>query len=183
MKNLFLILVLLLFTACASKKFYTLGEQLDVRPQTTQSEHLDVLTVTVPKYLKEHKIVRQITAYQIELIDEAHWLIPMEKKLTQMLIEYLEQSMNNPNVHLYPWEGSEQSSKRISLTIKRFIASNEEVHLKANYSIIKLNDNRTQTKTFETKVKSSKKIEEMIKAMEKAYLELLENIANTLNNK
>jgi uncharacterized lipoprotein YmbA len=184
MKKLLSILFLLLITGCGVKKFYTLGDNLNIHATTTYSETIDVVQVAVPKYLKEHKLVRQITAYQIELIDKAHWLIPMEKKLTQILIDYLQQSMNNPNVHLYPWDSNNKTKKRVSVDIKKFISSNDKVMLKANYKITDLLNNTSQIKRFETSVKSNNNTEEMMQAMEKAYLQLLENIKTTIiNNK
>jgi len=184
MKKLLPILFLLLLIGCDAKKFYTLGDNLNIQQTTTHTEAIDVLKVTVPKYLKEHKIVRQVTPYQIELIDKAQWLIPMEKKLTEILIDYLQQSMNNPHVHLYPWDSDNKTQKRISIEIKKFIASNNEVILIANYKIMNLANNTNQVKRFETKVKSDSSMEGMMYSMEKAYLKLLSEIKTTLiNNK
>jgi uncharacterized lipoprotein YmbA len=184
MQKLFPILFLLLLTGCGSKKFYTLGDNLNIHSSTTYSQTIDVVKVTVPKYLKEHKIVRQITPYQIELIHKAQWLIPMEKKLTEILIDYLQQSLNNPNVHLYPWESNNKTEKRVSIEIKKFIASNSDVMLKANYKIVNLKTNTNQTKLFETTVISNDNIESMMQGMEEAYLQLLSDIKTTIiNNK
>ncbi len=184
MKKLFPILFLLLLTGCGTKKFYTLGDNLNIDSTITYTQTIDVVNVTVPKYLKEHKIVRQVTPYQIELIDKAQWLIPMEKKLTEILIDYLQQSLNNPNVHLYPWDSDNKTQKRISVEIKKFIASDTQVMLKANYKIVDLKTNTSQIKLFETSIENSNNIESMMEAMEKAYLALLESIKTTLiNNK
>ena len=184
MKKLSAILFLLLLTACGSKKFYTLGDNLNIGSTTTYEQTIDVVKVTVPKYLKEHKIVRQVTPYQIELIDKAQWLVPMEKKLTEILIEYLQQSLNNPNVHLYPWDSDNRTEKRISIEIKKFIASDNQVMLKANYKIMNLKSNTSKIRLFKTTVATTKTIESMMQGMEKAYLELIENIKTSLiNNK
>jgi uncharacterized lipoprotein YmbA len=184
MKKLFPLLLLLLLTGCGSKKFYTIGDNLNINSTTTYNKTIDVVKVTVPKYLKEHKIVRQISPYQIELIDKAQWLIPMETKLTQILIDYLQQSMNNPNVHLYPWDSNNKTDKRISIEIKRFIASNKQVTLKANYKVMNLKTNTNETKLFETTVPNNSNIESMMQSMEKAYLQLAEKVKTTIiNNK
>ena len=185
MKQLLLILSLLFFTACGSKKFYTLGDNLNINATATYSETIDVVKVTVPKYLKEHKIVRQVSPYQIELVDKAQWLIPMEKKLTQILIDYLQQSLNNPNVYLYPWDSNNKTDKRISLEIKKFIASKDKVMLKVNYKVTNLKNNTNQIELFETSISTeSTNMESMMQSMELAYLKLLENIKETIiNNK
>jgi uncharacterized lipoprotein YmbA len=180
MKFLTLLLTLLLFTACGSKKFYTLGDNLDIQSEKTYSNSIDVVKVTLPKYLHEHQIVRKVTEYQIEFIPQAHWLIPMEKNLTDILINYLQHSMNNPNVHLYPWESNDKATTRISVEVKKFIASDKEVLLKANYKIVNLQTKEEKTKQFQTHVQSTKSMESMIQNMEKAYLRLLKEIKNEL---
>jgi uncharacterized lipoprotein YmbA len=184
MKKLLPFLFLILLTGCGAKKFYTLGDDINIQSTHNYTQTIDVVKVKVPKYLKEHKIVRQVSPYQIELVDKAHWLVPMEKKLTQVLIDYLQQSLNNPNIHLYPWDSDNKTNIRISISIKKFIASNNQVMLKANYKITNIDTNTSQIKLFETTVASSRNIESMMQAMEKAYLKLLEDITTTLiNNK
>ena len=182
MKRLLPLLFLLLLTGCGAKKFYTFGDNLNIKSTQNYTQTIDVVKVSVPKYLKEHKIVREVTPYQIELVDKAHWLIPMEKKLTQILIDYLQQSLNNPNVHLYPWESNRETKKRVSVNIQKFIASNTEVILKATYKIQNFTSNTTITKKFYTSIKSNKELSKMMETMEKAYFELSENIKTTLIN-
>ena len=177
-------LLLILLMGCGSKKFYTLGDNIEVKNHHNFSQNIDVLKVKVPKYLQENKIVRQVSPYQIELIDNTDWLIPMEKKLTQMLIEYLQTSLNNPNVHLYPWESDNKTNIRVSVDIKKFIASKEVVVLKANYKIMNLEQRTHQLKSFETKKATTAKMEDMMRSMEEAYTLLLEDIQTTIiNNK
>jgi len=180
MRRLLPILIILLLTGCGSKKFYTLGENLKIPTATTYHHPIDVVKVTVPQYLQEHKIIRQVTPYQIEFIEDAEWLIPMEKKLTDVLIEYLQQSLNNPNVHLYPWESNQKATKRVSVEIKKFIASNKEVTLKANYKIVDLHNNSHKIEHFKTTLPTTNKIQDMLKSMEKAYLELIKKIKTSL---
>jgi uncharacterized lipoprotein YmbA len=180
MKRVLPFLILLLLAGCGSKKFYTLGDNLNVTSPTTYHESIDVVKVIVPKYLTEDKIVRQVTPYQIEFIEKAQWLVPMEKKLTDVLIDYLQQSLNNPDVHLYPWESDNKATKRVSIEIKKFIASDKEVTLKANYKIVDLTHHKNKTKLFKTTIPTNNDIHEMLKSMEKAYLELIKNIKTSL---
>jgi len=182
MNRLLPFLILLLLTGCGSKKFYTLGENLTINSPTTYSEPIDVVKVVVPKYLQEHKLVRQVTPYQIEFIEKAQWLVPMEKRLTDILIDYLQQSLHNPNVHLYPWESNNKARKRVSIEIKKFIASDREVILKANYKIVDLSNNSTRTEHFKTTITTTSEVQEMLKSMEKAYIKLIKNIKTSLIN-
>ncbi len=111
---------------------------------------------------------------------DANWLMPMQKHLTNVLISYLQKSLNNPNIYLYPWESTKETDKKISLKIKRFIAYNNEVILDASYQISDLKSKTNTTKLFSTKVETSHDIESVMEAMEKAYFELSDNIKNEI---
>jgi len=180
MKKLLLPLILLLLMGCSSKKYYTLGNTLDIQATTTYTDAIDVLKVNVPKYLKDHTLVRQVSPYQVEILDKAQWLTPMQKRLTNVLIDYLQKSMNNPNIHLYPWEAGKDTKKRVSVTIKRFIAYQNRIILEANYNINDLKKKTTKTKLFRTTVPSNNSIDQMMQSMEKAYFQLAEEIKNEI---
>jgi len=171
---------LLLTTGCGSKHYYTLGDNIEIEATENYSEHIDVVSVSVPKYLEEFKLVRQTSPYNIEIIDNAHWLTPMQKRLTNILIDYLQQSMNNPNVHLYPWESEGKSKKRVTVRIKKFIAFNNNLILKANYKIHDLPSNTTKTERFQTSIETDGSLDGMMQSMEKAYLELATSIKNNI---
>ncbi len=168
--------LLLLMGGCTPKRYYTLGNNLDITQKITYRKPIDVVTVNVPKYLQDLILVRQITPYQVELLDKARWLTPMKKRLTNVLINYLQKSLNNPNVHLYPWNANRKADKRVEVTIKRFIAYKDKVYLDADYKIYDYNTKKSITKLFSTKVETDKKIDSMMESMEKAYQQLLEEI-------
>ena len=181
MKVLFTLLFLLLATGCSTtKSYYTLGDNLAVDSTDNYKENIAVVKVTVPKYLEEFKLVRQTSPYNVEIIDKANWLTPMQKRLTDVLIDYLQQSMNNPNVHLYPWDSSNKDKKRVSVRIKKFIAYNNNVILKADYKIHDLETNTIKSELFKTSVKTDGTLDGMMASMEKAYLELATNIKNNI---
>jgi len=175
-----LLLPLFFFMGCNSKHYYTLGESLNVQSQTTFTKPIDVVSVQVPKYLETPELVRQVTPYRVELLDKAQWLTPMKARLTNVLIEYLQQSMKNPNIHLYPWNANEKAYKRVSLTITRFIANQNHVYLQANYKINNLETHKSETKLFNTTVSTNKSIDTMVSSMEMAYLRLAEKIKSDI---
>ena len=176
MKRLLPLLFILLLTGCNSKKYYTLGNNLKINQKLTYTRPIDVVTVNVPKYLQDQVLVRQTTPYQVELLDKAQWLTPMKKRLTNVLINYLQKSLDNPNVHLYPWNANKQKDKRIEVSIQRFIAYQDKVYLDANYKIYNYIAKTSTNKLFSTQVVTSMGVESMMKSMEKAYLQLLEEI-------
>jgi uncharacterized lipoprotein YmbA len=180
MRSILIILFLLLTTGCGTKSYYTLGDNLSIESTDSYKENIAIVRVTVPKYLEEFKLVRQTTPYNVEIIDNANWLTPMQKRLTNVLIDYLQQSMNNPNVHLYPWESNSKDKKRVSVRIRKFIAYNGNVILKANYKILDLQSNTTKSELFKTTVKTDGSLDGMMYSMEKAYLELATSIKNNI---
>jgi len=180
-KILTILFTLFFLFGCNTKKYYTLGSTLDIVSTTNYTQEIDVVKVDVPKYLRDHTLVRQVTPYQVEIIDKAQWLTPMQKRLTNILIEYLQKSMNNPNVHLYPWNANKHPIHRVSVTINRFIAYNNKVFLQANYKITHINRKKIKTKLFNTTVDTKDAtLESMIEAMQSAYFELTKAIKNEI---
>lgn len=169
-----------LITGCSSKRYYTLGDTSDIEAKKTCTKIIAIEKVGIPKYLKDSAIVKQVSPYQVELMKDANWLMPMQKHLTNVLISYLQKSLNNPNIYLYPWESTKETDKKISLKIKRFIAYNNEVILDASYQINNLKSKTNDTKLFSTKIETSDDIESVMEAMEKAYFELSDNIKNEI---
>lgn len=173
-------LFLLILQGCSTKRYYTLGDTSQINATQTYTKNITVEKVEVPKYLKDNALVKQITPYQVMLIEESHWLTPMQKRLTNVSISYLQKSLNNPNVYLYPWAMDKDTHKRVSLKIKRFIAYQDYVILEANYKIYDFSSKQYTTKLFNTKVKTLESIESMMEAMENAYFELMEEIKNEI---
>ena len=178
MKQIFFIpLLLLLFAGCSTKEYYTFGDNV----QTISSSHtctkiIAIEKVKVPKYLTDTSIVHQLTPYRVIRLKNANWLTPMKKRLTNVLIDYLQKSLNNPNIYLYPWESKKKTDIKISVKIKRFIAYKDEVILEASYQIKNLKTQENQTKLFHTSIPSSHLTEDIMESMEKAYFKLIKEI-------
>jgi len=170
------LLLILLLQGCSTKSYYTIGDTSHIKSPHTYSKNIAVDKVEIPKYLKDSVIVKQVSPYQIMLIENANWLTPMQRRLTNVLINYLQKSLNNPNVYLYPWESKKESNKKISLKIKRFIAYKSEVILEANYTIYDFSSKRYSTKLFSTHVETTENTDAIMASMEKAYFELMEAI-------
>jgi uncharacterized lipoprotein YmbA len=175
-KILITLFLILLIQGCSGKYYYTFGDTSKIEVTETYTQTIAVRKIEIPKYLKDNNLVRQITPYQVMLIEDAYWLSPMQRRLTNVLIDYLQKSMNNPNVHLFPWDTEKDTNKRISVQIKRLLAYNHEVKLEASYKIRDIQSKRYKTKLFATKVPTSDTTDAMVESMEKAYFKLLEEI-------
>jgi len=178
MKQIFFIpLLLLLFAGCSTKEYYTFGDNIDTISTSYHCRKtIAIEKVKIPKYLTDTSVVYQLTPYRVIRLKNANWLTPMKKRLTNVLIDYLQKSLNNPNIYLYPWESSKETDIKVSVKIKRFIAYKNEVILEARYQIKNLKTKKSQTKLFNTKIPSSHIAEEIMESMEKAYFKLIEKI-------
>lgn len=175
-----LFLLILFIGGCSSKEYYTLGDTSEITSEETCEQTIAIEKVDIPKYLKDNAIVRQVSPYQVIRLKNANWLTPMQKRLTNVLINYLQKSLNNPNIYLYPWESKKETHKRVSVQIKRFITYQNEVILEASYQINDLKLKSHKTKLFRTKVATNEQTEVMMESMEKAYFKLIEKIKNDI---
>jgi len=173
----FILLFTIYLNGCSSKKYYTLGDTSNIKIQQEYHQAIGIEKIEIPKYLKDNSLVKQITPYQVERIKNANWLIPMQKHLTNVLISYLQKSLNNPNINIYPWESHKKITKKVSLKIKRFIAYNNSVTLEGSYQITHLESKKTETKLFSKKVVTENGTEEMMKAMEEVYFLLASELS------
>jgi len=179
MKQIFFIpiLFLLLFAGCSKKEYYTFGDNINgISSAYTSTKIIAIEKVKVPKYLTDTSIVYQVSPYRVVRLKKANWLTPMKKRLTNVLIDYLQKSLNNPNIYLYPWESKKKTDIKVSVRIKRFIAYQDKVILEARYQIKNVKTQENQTKLFNTSIPSSHDTEEIMKSMEKAYFKLIETI-------
>ena len=174
---LFIPLFLLLFAGCSAKEYYTFGDNVStISSAYNCTKTIAIEKVKIPKYLTDNSVVYQLTPYRVIRLKKAQWLTPMKKRLTNVLMDYLQKSLNNPNIYLYPWESKKKTDIKVSVKIKRFIAYKDEVILEARYQIKDLKTQESQTKLFHTTVPSSHLAEEIMESMEKAYFKLIEEI-------
>jgi len=176
-----IVLLTMYINGCSSKKYYTLGDTSSITLQHPYTEGIGIEKIEIPKYLKDNSLVKQISPYQVERIKDANWLTPMQDHLTNVLISYLQKSLNNPNINLYPWESHKKISKKISLKIKRFIPYKQHVFLEGSYQISDLETKTTHTELFSKKVVTEGSTEAIMKSMEKVYFLLASELSNKIS--
>ena len=182
MKKIALALVVLLFSACGSKQLYTFGDTSNVHATTQENQaFIAVEKVELPIYFMDSPIYEKSSSFHLSKIDKANWIHSMDQHLSNVLITYLQKSMNNPNIYAYPWSSMKKLDKKLSLTITEFIAYRGVVTLEANYQIVDKQHHQSKNHLFQTKVKMRKDtIENMLGAMEEAYFQLAEKIKSEL---
>ncbi|HIM94865.1 MAG TPA: hypothetical protein EYM49_07535 [Campylobacterales bacterium] len=173
---------LLLLTACSSKQLYTLGDTSNISPSDkTTLESIAVEKIELPIYFMDSPIYKKNTPYHLVKVDNANWIHSMDKHLTNVLIVYLQKSLNSASIYPYPWSSVDKIDKKISLTIGNFIAYKKSVNLDANFQIYNKNSKKSSNYLFSTKIDiKDNSVESMIEAMDRAYFELLDKIKSHL---
>jgi uncharacterized lipoprotein YmbA len=181
-KVIYIIVVGLFFSACGSKQLYTLGDTTNIPNSTEKNfDFIAIEKVELPIYFMDSPIYRKYNPYHLEEIKNANWINSMDTHITNVLISYLQKSMNNPNIYAYPWSNIKKMDKKVSLNISTFIAYKDSITLDANYHIMDKNSKEGSNYLFNTKEHiEDKSVESMIKAMEKAYFRLAKEIKNRL---
>jgi uncharacterized lipoprotein YmbA len=170
--------IILLLTSCGSKQLYTLGDTSHINPSNkTTHKAIAVEKIELPVYFMDSPIYKKNTPYHLVKVDDANWIHSMDTHLTNVLISYLQKSLNTATIYPYPWSSVDKIDKKISLTISSFIAYKNTVSLDANFAIYDKNQKKSSNYLFSTKTQiKDNSVEGMIEAMDKAYFELLERI-------
>jgi len=143
------------------------------------SSSIGVDKISVPGYMEESKIATEISAGEMHFMD-SKWAVPTSKALTSTLIRSLQKRFHNPNVQLYPWDIEREGGKRVKVIINDFIYSNGTVRLEAVYSILHIGSSRKRSYIYDTKVASAKDAASIVKAMNRAFAKLVNQIANKI---
>jgi uncharacterized lipoprotein YmbA len=170
------------FSACSSKELYTIGDISSIKSNGKSSkEFIAIDKVELPIYFMDSPIYKKDTPYHLVEIDSANWIHAMDKHLTNVLVSYLQKSMDNPNIYKYPWSTVTQMDKRVSLTISKFIAYKDKIYIDANYQILDKNKKTDLNNIFNANVNiQGESVEEIVEAMEKAYFKLAKDIKDKI---
>ena len=168
----------ILSNGCGSKQFYTLGDTSNITYSgKTTKENIAVEKIELPIYLMDSPIYKKKTPYHLVKIEDANWMNSMDSHLTNVLITYLQKSLNTATVYPYPWSSVDRVDKKISLTISDFIAYKKYIYLSANFQIYNKTSKKSSNYLFNTKVElKDSSIESIIEGMDRAYFELLAKI-------
>jgi len=181
-KIILTLLIVAIFSGCGTKQLYTIGDTIHITPsKESHREYIAIDKVELPIYFMDSPIYKKDSPHHLVEVEKANWIHAMDKHLTNVLVTYLQKSMNNPNIYRYPWSTANRMDKRISLSISKFIAYNGVVSLEANYHILdknkKIGINNIFSITIDIKDES---VAELINSMEQAYFILIKDIKDKL---
>ena len=180
--RLFLTAVLLILSGCGSSKYFMLTEPPSVdKHYNHKLEVVGVEKISLPGYMKQGKVAKQISSNQIDYLDDANWLEDMEESLTKRLIVTIQKDFNTPSIYAYPWGLSKQSSIKVQVRINKFIAYGDSVYLDANYEIMHLKSDKKYSKLFNTKVSTKGDALSIVSSMNIAFSRLSKSIADGLS--
>ena len=180
MKIILPFIVLLGLNGCvsSSKSYYVLS--MASHPSvvyTKKNSVIGVEKITVPGYLYKREIAIAKTSNQITLLGNAQWGEDLDAGLTQRLISFLQKKFNQPNVYAYPWDVERQPNVKVGIQITRFIAQGDKVYLDANWEVTQLVTHRRMSKLFSTTVPTGSDASSIVQAMDSAFGQLEENVA------
>ena len=138
---------------------------------------IGVEKITVPGYLYKREIAVAKSSNQITLLGDALWGEDLDAGLTQRLISFLQKKFNQPNVYAYPWDVERQPNIKVGVQITRFIAQGDKVYLDANWELTQLVTHSRKSRLFSTTVPTGSDASSIVKAMDRAFSQLEEEVA------
>jgi len=181
--DIVLVGLIVILSGCGSSRYFMLAE-----PSTSVGSRyshkipvIGVEKISLPEYMKQGKVAKQISSTQIEYLSNDNWLEDMEESLTKQLITTIQKSFNTPGVYAYPWGLSKQASVKVRVRVNKFIAQGAYVYLDANYEITHMKSGRKYSKLFNTKVPTKEDTQSIVSSMNIAFSKLSKSIMGGLN--
>lgn len=178
-----MISLLLFVVGCGGSSRYFMLTETERIPQHS-IKHLPLVGVekiSLPEYMQQGSVARQLSPTQIEYSKSAKWSEDMEESLTKQLIVALQKSFNHPDVYTYPWDLSKQANIKIKLTISKFIAYGKNIYLDASWKISDLRVAKERSQLFSITVPTGQTDEEIVASMNRAFSKLSKKIIANLN--
>ncbi len=134
---LFIFTTLLFFAGCSGNQSYFL---LSTPTQPKKVYHAPKLSIgvqhlTLPDYMKKHKLTIATSNSAITQIESAVWGEDLDNGLKHRMISFLQKKFQNPQVYLYPWSVYSNPTVTIDINIHRFVPQNERVYLDASWTL------------------------------------------------
>ncbi len=181
--SIVLVGLMIILNGCGSSRYFMLAE-----PSNATAKHYNhqlplvgVTKISIPEYMKQGKVAKQVSSTQIDYLDDDNWLEDMEASLTKQLIVNIQKGFDTPNVYAYPWGLSKQANLKVQVRINKFIAYGKYVYLDASYEINDLRSAKKYSKLFSTKVATQESVQSIVSSMNIAFSKLSKSVMNGLN--
>jgi len=187
MKKVWLLAIWLILAGCSSHRVggYLLRDSTGkIEPVGKITEAIGVEKIQLPEYLKQNHIVFENEKGQLIEYTDARWAVHLPESLTDRLITSLQQSLETPQIYLYPWETHEALPLLLKLTISRFIAGPHYLTLRARWQIYDTRTKETKSFLYRTRLPMPEKYRaaDIVEAMNRAYQKLEKQIARSILN-
>jgi uncharacterized lipoprotein YmbA len=177
MRSTIAIGLMFLFVGCGSSSQYLLSiDSSSIAKSSKRSTQIGIDKITVPGYMEENQIAIEKSTAEISY-RSGIWAVPVAKALTQTMISSLQKRFSNPNIYLYPWDIERERGTRAKVSINRFIYSADSVQLEATYFIKRIGSRSKRSYMFSTKVPSGSDTASIVKAMNRAFSKLVDDVA------
>jgi len=117
--------------------FFTLQPSADANITVVSGKpQASIRYVSIPSYLNQAGIARQIAPNQIAVSADARWATPLSESIPTLLANYLQALVKSP-IETNPLPPGIQVDTLIEVRITRFIADDKSLYLQAQYRLIK----------------------------------------------
>jgi len=181
-RRLFILSTFLLLSGCnVFPKFYILSTaSTPVDYYKINNKIIGVEKVVIPKYLFKKEIAIAKSSSEVIFLENASWAEELDEGLTNRFINFLQKKFNEPKVFTYPWGVTTQPDIVIKIKITHFMAQNNRVLLEGNFTIENLKTQKSKSKLFLIKVKTTDEASDIVASMDKALITLEEKIADAI---
>ncbi len=171
-----LIGIIIVLTSCSSKKSSYILTPLESQKKFNINTQIGVKKIVLPDYLNSDKILIK-EGNKIEEL-ETNFASMADTIFTQNMISSLKNTLNDPNIFLYPWDIQEKKGFIIEINIDDYLYNNGFVYLRGSYFIKNTKNNKNIiAKNFNFKRISNKNTDDIIKNLNKLFNSLIYEIA------
>ena len=171
-----------IWTGCSirTKSFYLLEGAQQIEKHAVLRGSVGIENIILPRYFRQGNIALKEDAHKVSFLSGAHWVSDMNEQLTSALISYLKHYFKSTDIYLYPWDVSQNVTRKVSIRVENFIYHDKQVHLDASWEI-KSKDGIKVAKFFHLSLPSSSDTDSIVKQMDVAFSKLEAAIAKSLS--
>ena len=177
MRILLTLFLIFIYSGCTQKNSYLLPTT-NYTKITTTNVQIGVKKVETPSYLDSDKILIKDGAKVKEV--GSTFVAPPSELLTNKVIRILKNSLNNPNVLLYPWDIKSKKGYIVEIKLDKFMYDSGYAVVEGSYYIKRANNELVVSKNFSKKVATSKDVESIVDSLSKLFDSVVIEIAQKI---
>ena len=175
--RLIYIFIVLFLVGCSSKSSYIFPTASTYKVANTKVQ-IGVKKVELPSYVDRDKILikegSKVTESDANFVD-----LPSEL-LTNRVITILKESLNNPNVLLYPWDVKSKKGYIVEIHLDKFMYDSGYAVVEGSYYIKRADGSLVESKNFRVTKPTKKEPQSIVKALSELFDSVVLEIAKKI---